>query len=70
MSPRWLALFALLLVLGLAGCEHVAPYQRERLAHPSMVAEDPARSSEGHVRAVQEGSVGGGDSAGGGCGCN
>ncbi len=63
----WLAL---VLAFVLAGCAHVAPYQRERLAHPSMAISDLAGPSEQHVRSVQEGAVGGGDSAGGGCGCN
>lgn len=52
------------------GCVHVAPYERERLAHPSMTTADLARSSEDHVRAVQEGAVGGSAGPGGGCGCN
>lgn len=52
------------------GCAHVAPYERERLAHPTMTTADLARPSEQHVRAVHEGAVGGDTSAGGGCGCN
>jgi hypothetical protein len=64
------ATLVFLLALGAAGCEHVAPYQRELLAHPSMATEDLARASEEHVRAVQEGAIGGSMSAGGGCGCN
>jgi hypothetical protein len=61
-----------MLVLGLAstGCSHVAPYERERLAHPTMVTSDMARASESHVRSVQEGAIGGDAAAGGGCGCN
>ena len=62
-------LLLLCVVVG-AGCAHVAPYQRERLAHPTMVTADLTRASEEHVRSVQEGAVGGGSSAGGGCGCN
>lgn len=65
---RWV--LAGLVVLAAAGCSHVAPYERERLAHPSMTTADLARSSEDHVRAVQEGAIGGEPSAGGGCGCN
>ena len=53
-----------------AGCTHVAPYERELLAHPSMTTSDLSVASEEHVRAVQEGAVGGGSAAGGGCGCN
>ena len=60
----------MLLLLAAAGCAHVAPYERERLAHPTMATSDLVRASEEHVRAVHEGAVGGGESAGGGCGCN
>jgi uncharacterized membrane protein YgcG len=59
--------FALLI---LSGCAHVAPYERERLAHSTMTTEDVSRASESHVRSVHEGAVGGGSSSGGGCGCN
>jgi hypothetical protein len=51
-------------------CAHVAPYDRAQLAHPTMTTSDLARAAEEHVRAVQEGAIGGGFSAGGGCGCN
>jgi hypothetical protein len=64
-----IAPLVLLLVIA-GGCAHVAPYERERLAHPTMVTSDLARASEDHVRAVHEGAVGGEASAGGGCGCN
>lgn len=60
----------LLAALASSACAHVAPYERELLAHSSMTTADLARPSEEHVRAVQEGAVGGGMSAGGGCGCN
>jgi hypothetical protein len=53
-----------------ASCARVAPYDRERLAHPSMTTSDLAQPSESHVRAVQEGAIGGGFAPGGGCGCN
>ena len=59
-----------LLLITATSCTHVAPYERERLAHPTMTTSDLARPSEGHVRAVQEGAVGGDAAAGGGCGCN
>ena len=64
--------FALLLLLAphMAGCAHVPPYERERLAHPSMVTSDLTPSSEQHMRSIQEGAIGGGAAAGGGCGCN
>ena len=69
--PR-LPLSLLLLVLAtlLAACARVAPYERGALAHPTMTTSDLAPPSEEHVRAVHEGAIGGGFSAGGGCGCN
>ena len=62
----------LLLALGstLAGCVRVQPYQRGRLAHPTMLLVDFAGPAEAHVYAVHEGAVGGGQGAEGGCGCN
>ena len=64
-----LATFGIALTM-LAGCTHVAPYERGILAHPSMTTGDMAGPSEAHVRAVHEGAVGGGASAESGCGCN
>jgi hypothetical protein len=61
---------ALLLAFGAQACVLVAPFEREHLAHPSMTTADLARAREEHVRAVQEGAIGGGTSVGGGCGCN
>ncbi|HEX8792251.1 MAG TPA: DUF4266 domain-containing protein [Polyangiaceae bacterium] len=60
----------MVLLLSCAGCANVPPYERGKLAHPSMATSDMVSPSEQHVRAVQEGAVGGGSSAGGGCGCN
>ena len=60
----------LLLALPCLGCARVAAYERGSLAHPTMTTLDLARASEAHVRAVQEGAMGGGAAAGGGCGCN
>lgn len=65
-----LALWFCGLALAADGCAHVPAYEREKLAHPTMTTADLARPSEDHVRAVQEGAVGGGDATGGGCGCN
>ena len=64
---RFLLLVAL---LPCGACAHVAPYERGTLANPSMTTSDIALPSEAHVRAVQEGAIGGGSAAGGGCGCN
>jgi hypothetical protein len=67
--PRvaWLALLAL--ASPLVGCTHVAPYDRARLAYPSMT-DGYESAMSGHVRAVQEGASGGGSVAESGCGCN
>jgi Domain of unknown function (DUF4266) len=60
----------LLVVLAAASCANVHAYERASLAHPSMTASDLVTPAEDHVRAVQEGAIGGGSSVGGGCGCN
>jgi hypothetical protein len=69
MKDSLLVLILPILLLS-AACTHVAPYERERLAHPTMTTSDLAGAGEEHARDVQEGAVGGGFSAGGGCGCN
>jgi hypothetical protein len=63
-------LFLALLALLASACAHVQAYDRAQHAHPTMTTDDVARGAEEHVRAIQEGAVGGGFSAGGGCGCN
>ena len=52
------------------GCAPVAPYERAKLAHPTMAANDLAGPGEEHLRAVTEGAIGGSIGAGSGCGCN
>ena len=64
----WLKGLVPLLAL-VAGCTHVAAYDRARLAHPSMT-ESYESAMSGHVRAVHEGASGGGSVAESGCGCN
>jgi len=64
----------LLLAIGIAallcaGCGHVAPYQRGKLAHPTMTMGDQGPAAA-HVLAVHEGATGGGSLAESGCGCN
>jgi uncharacterized protein DUF4266 len=59
----------ILSVLGTA-CGRVPVYDRSQLAHPTMSTTDPSQAAEEHVRAVQEGAIGGGFTSGGGCGCN
>lgn len=60
----------LFLALACAGCTHVAPYDRGRLAVPTMASSDMEGPAAGHVRAVHEGATGGGSLAESGCGCN
>jgi hypothetical protein len=52
------------------GCTTVAPYERGKLAHPTMTAGDMTGFGEAHVRAIHEGAVGGSGGTGSGCGCN
>jgi len=62
----------LLIALGLGGCVTIQPWERGRLAQPDMQfggAEELA-AAEAHATEVREGSAGGFDAAGGGCGCN
>jgi len=70
MRKMMVIVILVIVVLATTGCAGVAPYNRERLAHPSMSTSDLAGPSEEHARAVQEGAMGGGFEAGGGCGCN
>lgn len=57
-------------LLASTGCATVAPYERGKLAHPTMVAGDMTGFGEAHVRAIHEGAVGGSGGTGSGCGCN
>jgi len=60
------------LLLFLAGCATVAPYQRERLARRDMELDRNADLGAGqqHATAYREGSSGAEGASGGGCGCN
>jgi hypothetical protein len=58
-----------LAVLALAGCADVAPWQRSKLAHPSMAAPEVS-PSRAHLQALQEGATGGDATVSAGCGCN
>jgi hypothetical protein len=53
-----------------AGCAPVQPYERGKLAHPTMAAGDMAGFGESHLRAISEGATGGNGGTGSGCGCN
>ena len=66
-----MALVALVVVsTSLAACTHVRPWERGKLAHPTMVGPNLPGVAEEHVYSVQEGATGGGASAESGCGCN
>ena len=68
---RCIALVALVVVsTSLAACTHVRPWERGKLAHPTMVGPNLPGVAEEHVYSVQEGATGGGASAESGCGCN
>jgi hypothetical protein len=64
-----LALATLAMLAGVA-CTHVPPFQRGRLAHPTMLLQETAGPGESHVYAIHEGAAGGGAAVEGGCGCN
>ena len=66
---RTLVFLALAASMSLIACRHVAPYERGKLAHPSMT-EATESAAAGHLHAVQEGAAGGGSVAESGCGCN
>jgi hypothetical protein len=53
-----------------AACTPVRPWERAKLAHPTMKADGLEGPAEAHVRAVHEGAAGGGSVAESGCGCN
>jgi hypothetical protein len=67
------AMILLCLALGAAaGCATVEPWERETLARGDMQFQGAPelRIAEAHATDVREGSAGGFDAAGGGCGCN
>jgi hypothetical protein len=52
------------------GCAPVAPYERGKLAHPTMTAGALSTMGEEHLHAISEGATGGSGGTGSGCGCN
>jgi len=66
---RQLAVVATILV-AIAGCTHVAPYERESIARPDMTTADMAGPAQRHAVAVHEGAMRSGAVAESGCGCN
>ena len=67
---RLLVLFALL--LSLTACTHVEPWNRGYLAKSNMAWQTDPQASQlnKHIYFAKEGSSGGGQATGGGCGCN
>jgi hypothetical protein len=67
----WLLLVLACVPLG-AGCQHVKPWQRGRLADVIMRADrDPLETAQSeHLYFSREGASGGRGVGGGGCGCN
>jgi hypothetical protein len=66
-----LGCLATLLLLAGTSAACVAPYERETLARRDMAGKNAALTAgEEHALAYREGSSGGGDAKGGGCGCN
>lgn len=71
MTMRLLVVVVMAVGLGAAtGCSPVAPYERGKLAHPTMAAADQTSMGAEHVRAISEGATGGSAGSGSGCGCN
>ena len=68
-AHKHLVVMVLLAAAFSPGCVHVPPYQRTKLAHPTMKKGLEGRAAE-HAIAVQEGATGGSGLAGSGCGCN
>ena len=70
LTPTGAAL--LIVLLGLAACAPVQPWERGHLAQPQMALDGDAllaRMDE-HVYSSKEAASGGTGPAGGGCGCN
>ncbi|MBS2019565.1 MAG: DUF4266 domain-containing protein [Deltaproteobacteria bacterium] len=65
--PRALLFLAL---CGATACTHVRPWERGKLAHPTMTTMGQPGPAEEHLYSIQEGAAGGGASATSGCGCN
>lgn len=71
-TPLCRLLLATLTLVCASSCARVAPYERGTLARKDMELGENAdlAAGEEHGLAYREGSSGGGDAKGGGCGCN
>jgi hypothetical protein len=65
-----LVLVVLATALSTMGCAPVAPYERGKLAHPTMSAGSLSTMGADHLYAISEGATGGSGGTGSGCGCN
>ena len=74
MSARWAMVCgtAIAVALALGGCATVAPWERERLAHPAMRpgTETERAEFDAHIAGARESALDPGAAGGGGCGCN
>ena len=61
-----------LAIVAVSGCAQVKPWERGNLSKDVMAWQsDPLKGSlDNHIFFSKEGSSGGGQTAGGGCGCN
>lgn len=62
--------FVVAAVIVLSSCTHVHPYERGRLAHPTMTTVGEPSAAADHMHAVHEGAAGGAAGVESGCGCN
>ena len=71
-SSRAAFVAGLLIALVCSACATVRPEDKEYLAEPSMTwaSSNMAARQESHVLDNREGSTGGSQTKGGGCGCN
>lgn len=72
MIPMLIRLLIFSIVLSIAGCGKVKPYQKMHLNQESMQLSDPKlKIFETNILSYREGAEGGnGGKTGGGCGCN
>ncbi len=65
-------LVIMLATIAVGGCAQVKPWERGNLSKDVMAWQtDPLKGSlDNHIFFSKEGSSGGGQAAGGGCGCN
>ena len=72
MSKAPKVLLVSLIALLLSACSTVKPWERGNLAKPNMQGSPIAQKAvlDRHIYFSKEGASGGGEAAGGGCGCN